>query len=140
MNRNITDCPPITQRIMEIIMKEFNGRVKSFSTFLGLKDSAKINRLFKKDTRNGKYPMPSADVIGLISEKMNVSTDWLIKGRSEEGKTINNINIKTNKGEGNTIAENSSIQNASELTEIIRKQQAQIDRLINHIIKTEKNG
>lgn len=138
MKRNLTECPPVTQRIMEIIMKEFNGRVRSFCTYMGLKDSAKINRLFKRDTRSGKYPMPSSDVILMISEKMNVSADWLLKGIEEKPQSVNNININTNKGNGNTIAENSTVQSTAELAEIIKKQQEQIDLLLKTIIG--KNG
>lgn len=138
MKRNLTECPPVTQRIMEIIMKEFNGRVRSFCTYMGLKDSAKINRLFKRDTRSGKYPMPSSDVILMISEKMNVSADWLLKGIEEKPQSVNNININTNKGNGNTITENSTVQSTAELAEIIKKQQEQIDLLLKTIIG--KNG
>lgn len=69
---------------------------------------------------------------------MNVSADWLLKGIEEKPQSVNNININTNKGNGNTIAENSTVQSTAELAEIIKKQQEQIDLLLKTIIG--KNG
>lgn len=69
---------------------------------------------------------------------MNVSADWLLKGIEEKPQSVNNININTNKGNGNTITENSTVQSTAELAEIIKKQQEQIDLLLKTIIG--KNG
>ena len=122
IKRSEVGYPPITQRILSIINEGFNGNVNKFSQFLGLKNSAKINRLFNKDARNDDYPMPSSDIILLISNATGKSTDWLMKGNDDD-KTVGSQSISTGNLQGN-----------EELIAIIKKQQEQIDYLMKKIL------
>ena len=74
---------PVSQRIREIIDADFRGSVRKFCLYLGLTDSQKINRLFHIDSRNGKYPNPSYEVLKLISTRLNIPLEWLTEGRGE---------------------------------------------------------
>lgn len=80
------DIPPVNQRIRDIIDSDYNGSVRAFCIALGFSDSQKVNRLFKIDPRNGKYPTPSIDILNLISNKFDISLSWLQNGGSEEAK------------------------------------------------------
>lgn len=145
MKQNLKDLPLVNKRIQELINENFNGNVRKFSSSMGLSDSSKINRLFNKDKRNGEYPTPSSDIILLISETFNISTDWLLKGKEDENRHVNNITIdrKEIKGNNNNVVgdDNKNVLNSGnskELIDIIKQQQEQISVLIN--LFTNGNG
>ena len=134
------ELPETTQRILEIIDDKFDGNVLQFSLALGLKSSSKINRLFSKDKRNGNYPIPSSDIIVLISKSFDISTDWLLKGDNiiKENKHVNNITIDSKKinGDGNvTNSSDVNISNNTEFINIIKEQQNQINKLLELLQK-----
>lgn len=138
--KNKNELPEITQRILSLIDNHFDGNVLQFSFKLGLTSSAKINRLFLKDKRNNNYPIPSTDIIVLISNTFNVSTDWLLKGEEKENvnRHINNITIGSTKINGDKNITNSNdvkTSNNDELITTIREQQEQINKLLNIILK-----
>lgn len=82
--------PPVSQRIRNIVDSDYNGSVRAFCIALGFSDSQKINRLFKIDTRNNKYPTPSIDILNLISNKLDISLLWLQNG---EGNMLKSENV-----------------------------------------------
>lgn len=72
---------PVTQRIKVLIDKYAEGSVRKFSTLINLASSQKLNRLFNLDTRNGKYPEPSFDIIACIANMFpKTNINWLISG------------------------------------------------------------
>lgn len=137
MNNEELSYPEITERIKDIIDNRFDGNVRKFSFAMGLSSSAKINRLFLKDKRNDTYPLPSTDIILLISNTFDISTDWLLKGINNINKKNNNtVNIDNKKINGDKNITNSSnikIKDDSEYLSIINKQQEQINKLLEII-------
>ncbi len=87
MNDEKKNMPLVNQRIRSIIDTNYKGSVRAFCIALGFSDSQKINRLFKLDVRNGKYPTPSIDVLNMISNKLDISLIWLQYG---EGSMLKN--------------------------------------------------
>jgi toxin-antitoxin system, antitoxin component, xre family len=75
--------PAVNQRIRNLIDTNFNGSVRAFCIALGFNESQKVNRLFKIDPRNGKYPTPSIDILNLISTKLDISLSWLQTGKGD---------------------------------------------------------
>lgn len=141
--KNRSELPEITQRILELIDGKFDGNVLQFSLALGLSNSSKINRLFLKDKRNNNYPMPSTDIVILISNAFDVSADWLLKGVDvkNQNKHVNTINIGSTKINGNKNITNSHDVKTSDsdgLITTIKEQQEQINKLLNIILK--QNG
>lgn len=132
--KNKNEYPEITKRILSIINDKFDGNVRQFSFALGLTSSSKINRLFLKDKRSGNYPIPSSDIVLLISNVFNVSTDWLFKGDDVvQENHVNNITIGNTKINGDKNITNSndvSMTDNNEYIEIIKKQQDQINKLL----------
>lgn len=90
MKYALNELPDINRRIKTIIDENFGGNVRRFSLSLGLPDSSKINRLFNKDKRTGGFPLPSCEIILLISNRLDYSTDWMLRGI----KTSNKENYK----------------------------------------------
>lgn len=79
--------PPKNQRIRDLIDSNYSKSVRAFCFALGLDSSQKINRLFKIDPRNNKYPKPSSEILDLISNKLGVSILWLQTGEGDIFKT-----------------------------------------------------
>lgn len=132
MENNYEQLPEVTRRIKDIINTKFDGNVSKFCSHMGLLNSSKINRLFKKDKRNNEYPIPSTDILTLISNAFGYSLDYLVKGE-DTSKHVNNINIdgnKINNGDNNVIGDISSSTDTSSYIEIIQRQQEQINNLI----------
>ena len=80
MKYALNELPDINRRIKTIVDEKFGGNVRRFSLSLGLSDSSKINRLFNKDKRTGNFTLPCFEIILLLSNKFNYTTDWLLKG------------------------------------------------------------
>lgn len=80
MNLEKSEIPLVNQRIKKIIDTNYKGSVRALCIALGFSDSQKINRLFNIDSRNGKYPTPSIDILNLISNKLDISLAWLQNG------------------------------------------------------------
>lgn len=145
MKQNIQDLPDINRRIQNIINETHNGNVRKFSLSMGLPDSSKINRLFNKDKRSGEYPMPSSDIILLISNTFNYTTDFIMKGITNEEKHVNNIEInkKDVNGNNNVVIgddnENTNIGNNNDMFEIFKEQQKQITELIELVKNVRTN-
>lgn len=131
------NLPEVTKRILDVIESRFDGNVLQFSLSLGLSNSNRINRLFFQDKRNGNYPMPSIDIIILISNTFNITTDWLLKGDLGKNKqNVNNITIDAKKVTGNNNVTNShdvTSDNGTAYLEIIKQQQSQIAKLMELI-------
>lgn len=70
----------VTQRIKDIIDNRFSGNVSAFSKALGHSSPQKINRLFLKDKRSGNYPTASIEILTEISNKLDFTLDYLVKG------------------------------------------------------------
>lgn len=135
MKQNIEELPDINRRIQDIINDRFNGNVRKFSMCMGLPDSSKVNRLFNKDKRSGEYPMPSSEIVLLISNTFGYTTDYILKGVSTEEKHVNNININNDSitGDNNTMIGdgNKDVNNGNkEMFDIIKEQQRQITELL----------
>ena len=93
MNNAEKIIPPVNQRIRYLIDEKFGGSVRAFCKALGFTESQKVNRLFKIDLRNGKYPTPSIDILNVISKTFDISLIWLQYGEGEMfiNNTLDNI-------------------------------------------------
>lgn len=81
---NNIELPAINQRVKEIIDDQTKGNVTAFSLALGYTSAQKVNRLFKIDSRTGKYPVPSSTIISDISNKFDINTNWIVSGIGEK--------------------------------------------------------
>lgn len=94
---DVNSLPVANRNIYNLIIDKYGGNISSFAKEMGIPNSTKINRLFQKDKRNDKYPVPSTDILTSIRERFGISVDTLLfgdtKARQSEEKTVNNINI-----------------------------------------------
>ena len=108
MKYSLNELPDINRRVKMIIDDKFGGNVRRFSLTLGLPDSSKINRLFNKDKRTGLFPLPSCEIVLLISNFTGYSTDWILKGIDNSGEERHINNIAINKGSVKSTNSNNS--------------------------------
>lgn len=78
--------PAINQRVKDLVKDLKRGNVTAFSRDLGYSSPQRINRLFKIEPRVGRYPGVSLGIIMDISNKFDISQDWLIHGTGEKTK------------------------------------------------------
>lgn len=134
--------PLVNQRIRQIIDAGYNGSVRAFCLALGLSESQKVNRLFKLDIRNGKYPTPSIDIVSLISNKLDISLLWLQSG---EGEMLKASTKNSSNSAGSEMGELLSAirQHSEALTrhgEELRKQGERLDRMLDLVSPREKGA
>lgn len=84
MKNEAVNIPPINQRIKDIVRFYNDNNVREFCRKIGLDAPQKVNRLFLINEDNGKYPVPSTEIILTILNKFDkISAEWLLLGKGE---------------------------------------------------------
>ena len=133
--------PPKNQAIKNLIYERFNGNVSAFCRELDMSDTAKINRLFTIDKRNGKYPTPSTDILELISNKLRISLDELLGINVINYNGGNNFRSTTNihsKDDSQSSMVDKLMLELAEQRKMMQKSQEQVDRLLSLLEQTHK--
>lgn len=139
----INDLPDINRRIYDLVQRKAGGNITKFAAMIGLKHQT-VNRLFKKDTRNEKYPEVSLDVVSAISENLNVSIDYLVNGIEVEQQELKEPewkygSVKANEGSSPFLK---MIQEKDELLtekdKQIVKLSERIDKLTDDLVESLK--
>ncbi len=142
MSEQKKEMPSVTQRIRSVIDADYNGSVRAFCLAVGFPESQKVNRLFKIDARNGKYPTPSIDILSEISNKLGISLLWLQSGEGailkDSNKTYSNFD---NFGMGELLL---AIRQHSEALsrhgEELKRQGERLDRMLDLVSPREKGA
>lgn len=124
---DIKELPDINCRLRSLIEKHSFGNVRRFCQIIGLSDSSKINRLFNKDKNNGRFPIPSTEIVILICNKLGYTTDWLLRGVEPKCESKDCI-----KEDENTI------KTKEELMSIIKQQSQQIGDLVKIVLNRDE--
>ena len=61
------EIPEINKRVLQLIEIYTNRSVKKFAETIGIPQQT-LNRLFNKDTRTGKYPVVTTEILVSISK------------------------------------------------------------------------
>jgi len=97
------ELPIENQRVKNVIDHFCKGNVSRFSKEIKI-SQPRVNRLFTIDTRSGKYPLVSFEIIqSIINKFVDIDPEWLIVGKGEMLKqkttiTPMRINRKTTDG------------------------------------------
>jgi len=94
------ELPALNQRVKDLINEFATGNVSKFSDSIGHAPQ-KINRLFNVDSRSGKYPEPSLDIVVSITNKYStIESKWLNTGEGKKYK----LPESTHEIIGNTVS------------------------------------
>ena len=75
--------PGINARIRQVIDYHSNRNVRKFAETINIPQQ-KLNRLFNIDTRTGKYPVATTDIIQSMTEMyVDIDPDWLLTGKGK---------------------------------------------------------
>lgn len=89
----MTSIPIENQRVKRVIDFTTNGNVLQFSKEIGI-SQPRINRLFTIDSRSGKYPLVSFEIVqAIINKFVNIDAEWLILGKGDMLKLHNNNEV-----------------------------------------------
>lgn len=87
------EIPEINKRVLQLIEIYTNRSVKKFAETIGIPQQT-LNRLFNKDTRTGKYPVATTEILVSISKMyVDINANWLMTGRGDMY-----LNSKTEQG------------------------------------------
>lgn len=75
----------ISQRIRFIINEETKGNIEDFAAQLDDVHPRSIHRLFKRDAKSGKFPVPKVELLAkILMRYRHYSGNWLVTGWGEE--------------------------------------------------------
>lgn len=92
---NYAELPLPNKKIYDLVLLHADGNVSSFAELVGVKQQV-LDRIFKKDNRNGKYPSVSTNIKDAVKKKFKVDDAWFFL--EEDGETRNEDTI-SNTGE-----------------------------------------
>lgn len=76
------ELPEINSRIKHLIDVYADGNVAEFVRQTGISSHQVLNRIFNIDSRSGKYPKPSNDIISRIQHSFpEINANWLLTGK-----------------------------------------------------------
>ncbi len=89
------EMPEINCRVKQLVDYYAGGSVKKFAESIKIPQQT-VNRLFNIDSRTGKYPMATTDLIVAITEMyVGIEPRWLLTGKApmlrEENSTATTI-------------------------------------------------
>lgn len=86
---NFEDFPTANKNIYKLVLDKYDGNVSAFSKSINIQQQ-KIDRLFRLDKRNGKYPTVSDEIINAVIESHQISKASLVL--EEKDENTSNIN------------------------------------------------
>ena len=127
------ELPEISKRIQKLIKMYADNNVAKFVRLTDIASVQKINRIFHKDPRNDKYPLPSIDVVLAISNKLeNVDLNWLLKGEGELTTSTNEVNEPV---AHYNVQNEDTLKRIEQLEALTAEQNEKIDNLAHAILE-----
>ena len=80
---NESYLPEINGRVKTIIDKYSDGNIAEFARSLNGISQQRLDRLFKKDKRNNKYPSVHTEITQAILDKYPINPNWLMTGEGD---------------------------------------------------------
>ena len=80
---NNFELPELNQRLKDIIDYFCKGNIAEFSRSLDNVSQQRLDRLFKIDKRNNKYPTVPVEIAQSVIKRYPVNIDWLMNGKGE---------------------------------------------------------
>lgn len=81
------EMPEINNRVLKLIEYYTNRSVKKFAESINIPQQT-VNRLFNKDTRTGKFPVATTEILVAITRMyVDVDANWLMTGAGNMFKT-----------------------------------------------------
>jgi hypothetical protein len=88
------NLPENNYRIKQVVDYKTGGNVSKFAELIGTSQQ-KLNRVFKIDTRTGKFPTVPSDIISRITELfVDINPSWLLTGEGEMLLSVNKSELK----------------------------------------------
>ena len=72
---NYEELPLPNKKVYDLVQHLTEGNVKLFSEYIGVKQQV-LDRIFKKDPRNNKYPSVSENIKSALKKKYGFGDDW----------------------------------------------------------------
>lgn len=77
------EMPYASQRLLELIDIQADGRVQKFAKMIGLSQQ-RINRLFVRDNRNNQFPRMTDEIKNVVIEHFGLPQNYFVTPATEE--------------------------------------------------------
>lgn len=99
---NYEELPLPNKKVYDLVQHLTEGNVKLFSEYIGVKQQV-LDRIFKKDPRNDKYPSVSENIKSALKEKYGFGDDWFytnekVEDVEQEARQISSADTTKQKG------------------------------------------
>lgn len=84
---NYDELPYANKKIYDLIQYQTDGNVKFFAEFIGVSQQV-LDRIFKKDSRNGKYPSISENIKNALKKKFAITDVWFVDTENNTNEPI----------------------------------------------------
>lgn len=74
---NYDELPYANKKIYDLVQYQTDGNVKLFAEYIGVSQQV-LDRIFKEDSRNGKYPSISENIKNALKKKFNLNNVWFV--------------------------------------------------------------
>lgn len=81
---NYKELPLPNKKVYDLVQQETDGNVSLFSDNIGVQQQS-LDRIFKTDSRSGKYPSVSDAIKDAIKSKYGFKDDWFYKDEESGG-------------------------------------------------------
>lgn len=85
---NYEELPLSNKKVYDLVLLHTDGNVSLFADYIGVTQQV-LDRIFKKDNRNGKYPSVSDGIKNGIKNRFNVNDAWFFL--DENGDMQNDV-------------------------------------------------
>lgn len=99
---NYEELPLPNKKVYDLVQNLTVGNVKLFSEYIGVKQQV-LDRIFKKDPRNNKYPSVSENIKSALKKKYGFGDDWFYtneKAENIEQEALQKSSADTTKQKG----------------------------------------
>lgn len=80
---NYEELPTPNKKVYDLVQHYTDGNVAMFADYIGVTQQI-LDRIFKKDSRNGKYPKVSDKIKNALKEKYNLKDVWFYDENDEQ--------------------------------------------------------
>ena len=86
---NYEELPVANKKVYDLVQHYTDGNISMFAEYIGVTQQV-LERIFRIDKRNGKYPKVSDGIKSALKEKLNISESWFISENNPENEINNN--------------------------------------------------
>lgn len=84
---NYDKLPYANKKVYDLVQFQTDGNVKLFAEYIGVSQQV-LDRIFKEDSRSGKYPSVSENIKNALKKKFAITDVWFVDTENNANEPI----------------------------------------------------